>query len=205
MLLETGYENTTLTGSGAAEVPSYPQAYLRLGTGDPHLELDLTAPSHTNDGTLGAKYELGYTSKAVWGANVQASLPTASRAFTAGGAQYTGNFNWGYTLNAEFSLAGTFGFDSLTGYDASGIVRRYFAFVPSLEATAALPGNAQFFAEYAYFTQAGIGLSSRSLVDFGLQKDLGPHWQVDVEYGTQPTLLNGQRAHYVGAGLAFMN
>jgi len=216
VLLENGYTNTTVTGPGGGEIADYPQSFLRLGTGDSHLEFAFSPPSSnassvggpavggTSDMNFGAKYELGYNANAVWGVNAQVSLPSGSRAFTAGGSQYTGNFNWGYTLNAEFSLAGTLGFNSLAGYNPSGSVTHYFAFIPSLELEATLPANSQLFAEYAYFSQAGVGLGSRSLFDFGYQKDIGPHVQLDIEYGIQPTVLNGQQLHYVGAGLSFM-
>jgi hypothetical protein len=29
--------------------------------------------------------------------------------------------------------------------------------------------------------------------------------QLDVEAGWSPTLINGQRQHYIGAGISFMN
>ncbi len=216
VLLENGYTNTTVTGAGGGEIANYPQSFLRLGTGDPHLEFSFSPPSSnasslggatvggTSDMNFGAKYELGYNANAVWGVNAQVSVPSGSHAFTAGGAQYTGNFNWGYTLNSEFSLAGTLGFNSLAGYNTSGNVAHFFAFIPSVELEASLPANSQLFAEYAYFSQAGVGLGSRSLFDFGYQKDIGPHVQFDVEYGIQPTVLNGQQLHYIGAGLSFM-
>ncbi len=218
VLLENGYTNTTVTGTGGGEISTYPQSFLRLGTGDPHLEFSFSPPSSnassvggaivggSSDMNLGVKDELGYNANAnaVWGVNAQVSVPSDSRAFTAGGAQYTGNFNWGYTLNSEFSLAGTLGFNSLAGYNASGSVARYFAFIPSLELEASLPANSQLFAEYAYFSQAGVGLGSRGLFDFGYQKDIGPRVQLDIEYGIQPTVLNGQQLHYIGAGLSFM-
>jgi len=216
VLLENGYTNTTVTGPGGGETAAYPQSFLRLGTGDPHLEFSFAPPSSnassvggataggTSDMNFGVKDELGYTANALWGVNAQVSVPSGSRAFTAGGSQYSGNFNWGYTLNAEFSLAGTLGFNSLAGFGSNGNVAHYFAFIPSLELEASLPANSQLFAEYAYFSQAGVGLGSRSLFDFGYQKDIGPHVQLDVEYGIQPTVLNGQQLHYVGAGLSFM-
>jgi opacity protein-like surface antigen len=216
VLLETGYTNTTVTGPGSGNAVTYPQAFLRVGTGNSRLEFAFTPPSSnasstggtvvggTSDMNFGAKYELGTSAAAVWGVNAQVSIPSGSRAFSAGGAQYTGNFNWSYTLNSEFSLAGTLGFNSLAGYNANGNVQHFFAFIPSVELEAALPANSQLFAEYAYFSQAGVGLGGRSLLDFGFQHDFTPHLQFDVEYGVQPTTLGGQRQHYVGAGLAFM-
>ena len=217
VVIETGYTNTSTTGTGGGQTVEYPQTFLRVGTGDPHLEFSLTPPTSvstsvggaltggTADTNAGVKYELGYTDKAVWGVNGQISFPTGSRAFTAGSSQYTGNFNWGYTLSPEFSLAGTLGFNALAGYDANGAVQHYFAFVPSVELEATLPANSQLFAEYAYFSQAGVGLGSRSFLDFGYQKDLSAHIQIDLEYGVQPTLLLGQRVHSIGGGIAFMN
>jgi opacity protein-like surface antigen len=216
-LLETGYTNSTITGSAGGETAQYPQAFLRLGTGDPHLEFSFSPPSSnvtsvggatvggTSDMNAGVKYELGYNDKAVWGVNAQVSVPSGSHAFTAGVPQYVGNFNWSYTLNSEFSLAGTLGFNSLAGYTPSEQVQRYFAFIPSVELEASLPANSQLFIEYAYFSQAGAGVGSRSLIDAGYQKDLSAHVQFDVEYGVQPTTLGGQRLHYIGAGLSFMN
>jgi hypothetical protein len=220
VLLESGYSNTTITGPGGGSQANYPQAFLRLGTWDPHLEIDFTPPSAlsstagstringSSDVNAGVKYELGYNARAVWGLNGAISFPTGSKAFTAGGAQYTGNFNWSYTLNAEFSAAGTFGFNALAGFAPSGDVQHFFAFIPTLELEAALPGPAsspsQLFAEYSYFSQSGVGLPGRSLLDFGYQKDFGPHVQFDVEFGVQPTVILNQQQHYIGAGLSFM-
>jgi len=59
--------------------------------------------------------------------------------------------------------------------------------------------------EYAYFSHGGPGLPAKSIVDFAYQRDFGPNVQHDVEYGFEPTTLNGQRLHYVGAGLSFMH
>jgi hypothetical protein len=220
VLLESGYANTTITGPGGGSATNYPQAFLRLGTWDPHLEIDLTPPSAlsssaggsrvagTSDINAGVKYELGYNARAVWGVNGTISFPTGSKTFTAGGAQYTGNFNWSYTLNSEFSAAGTLGFNALAGFDPSGNVQHFFGFIPTLELEAALPSPStspsQLFAEYSYFSQSGVGQPARTLLDFGYQKDFGPHVQFDIEYGVQPTVIFGQQQHYVGAGLSFM-
>jgi hypothetical protein len=220
VLLETGYTNTTITGPNGGSATTYPQALLRFGTWNSHLGFYFTPPSAesitaggpraagTSDINTGVKYELGYNAKAVWGVNGQVSFPTGSKAFTAGGAQYTGNFNWSYTLNNEFSTAGTLGFNSLAGFNPAGNVQHYFAFIPTLMLEAALPSPSsspsQLFAEYAYFSQTGVGLPGRSLIDFGYQKDLGSHVQFDIEYGVQPTVILGQQQHYIGAGLSFM-
>lgn len=215
--LENGYTNTTTTGTGGSNA-IYPQSLLRIGTADPHLDFEFGFPSAetssvgqprimgTSDVSLATKYELGYSSNALWGVYGAITYPTGSKAFSAGNAQFTGDFDAGYTINSEFSLAGTLSFNALSGINSAGAAQSYFAFIPSLELTAALPGGpSQLDAEYAYFSAAGPGLAGKSLIDFVYQRDFGSHVQFDVEYGFSPTLINGQTQHYVGAGLSFMN
>ncbi len=216
--LENGYTNTTTSGVGGGSTPLYPQSLLRIGTSDSHLDFEFGFPSYetssvgqptvtgTSDVSLATKYELGYNSKADWGLYGAIVYPTGTKTFTGGNAQFTGDFDLGYTLDSEFSLAGTLSFNALSGPNSAGAAQSYFAFIPSLELSAALPGGpSQISAEYAYFSAAGPGLRSKSLVDFVYQRDLGSHLQFDVEYGFSPTLVGGQKTHYVGAGLSFMN
>jgi hypothetical protein len=215
-VLETGYTNTVTTGPGAGNTATYPQAYLRFGTADPHLELEVTPPdanrsslggtlaTGASDVNLGAKYELGYSTRWLYGVNGLISFPTGSPAFTAGNAQFTGNFNWSYAVNTVLGFSGTLGFNDLSGLDPRGAAQSYFAFIPSLELTASLPGPSEIFGEYAYFSQAGVGLGSKYLFDFGYVHDIGTHVQLDAEYGFSPTVLDGQRQHYAGAGASFM-
>jgi hypothetical protein len=94
-LLENGWTNTVTTGPGGGNIATYPQSFLRVGTFDPDLEFTFGPPSFNrlssggsfvggwSDINLGAKYELGYTSKAVWGIGAIVSFPTGSRAVTA--------------------------------------------------------------------------------------------------------------------------
>src|SRR5579863_7316516 len=216
--LENGYTNTTTTGTGGGSSALYPQSLLRIGTFDPHLDFEFGFPSAetssvgqqrvigSTDISFASKYELGYSSSGDWGLYGAVTLPTGSKGFTAGSAQFTGDLNGGYTINSEFSLAGTLSFNALSGSNAAGLAQSYFAFIPSLELTAALPGGpSQISAEYAYFSAAGPGLGSKSLVDFVYQRDFGNHVQFDAEYGFSPTVINGQKQHYIGAGLSFMN
>jgi hypothetical protein len=216
VLIENGYTNTTTTGPGGGVTVSYPQSLIRIGTSDPHLEFSVTPPSFNrsslggsvatgySDINVGAKYEIGYNRTASWGANAFVTIPTGARAFTAGAAQYTGNLNWSDAIGPVFSLSGTFGFNALNGYNSAGNVQPYFSFIPSVVLAAGLPGPASAFAEYAYFSQIGPGLGSKSLVDFGYSHDLGRNVQVDVEYGFSPTPINGQKSSYAGAGLSLM-
>jgi len=218
VVLENGYTNLVTTGPGGGNTATYPQSLLRIGTADPHLDFEVGPISENrssvggvfaeglSDLAIGAKYELGYTSNADWGLNAVVTIPTGATAFSAGNAQYTGNFNWAYTVNSEFALSGTLGFNAFSAYVSAGVPQSYFAFTPTIELSAALPGGpSQISAEYAYFSKAGPALGSKTFVDFIYQRDFGQHVQFDVEYGFSPTLLNGQTQHYVGAGLSFMN
>jgi hypothetical protein len=216
--LENGYTNTTTSGPGGGSSADCPQSLLRLGTFDPHLDFEFGFPSAetssvgqptvagSTDISMATKYELGYGSNADWGLYGAVTIPTGSKAFTAGNAEFTGDLDGGYTINSEFSLAGTLSFNALSAANSAGLAQSYFAFIPSLELSAALPGApSQISAEYAYFSAAGPGLSSKSLVDFVYQRDFVKHVQLDVEYGFSPTVISGQKERYIGAGLSFMN
>jgi hypothetical protein len=217
-VLENGYTNETTSGAGGGSDAYYPQSLLRIGTADPHLDFEFGFPSYetssvgqptttgTSDVSLGTKYELGYNSNAFWGVYGAITYPTGSKAFTAGNAEFTGDLNGSYTISSEFSLAGTLSFNALSAANAAGSPQSYFCFIPSLELSAALPGGpSQILAEYAYFSAAGPGFGSKDLIDFVYQRDFVNHVQLDVEYGFSPTVLNGGKQHYVGAGLSFMN
>jgi hypothetical protein len=217
VLLESGYTNTTTTGNGAGTTASYPQSLLRVGTANPNVEYDITFPTYersraagavvggSGDVAVGLQTELGYSSSAVWGANAFVTLPTGSTAFTAGSSQYVGNFNVSDTLSPAMSLFGTVGFDELSAIDGAGNSQSYFTFVPSIGAALTLSPVSQAFAEAAYYTHAGLGLGSKVLYDFGYQHTLGPHVLLDVNAGFSPSISNGSRQHYVGAGISLMN
>ena len=106
-----------------------------------------------------------------------------------------------------FGVNGTFAVNALSGINSPGNAQSYFAFIPSIETTAALPGgrSPELYGEYAYYSQAGPNLGTKNVFDFGYIRDFGPHLQFDVEYGFPPTVINGQKQHYIGAGLSFMN
>lgn len=216
--LENGYTNLVTTGPGGGNTATYPQSLIRFGTADSHLDLEVgpISENHSSVGgasapgmsdlAIGAKYELGYTANADWGVNAVVTIPTGAIPFGAGNAEYTGNFNWAYTLNSEFGVSGTLGFNALSAFVSAGVPQSYFAFTPTFELSAALPGGpSQVSVEYAYFSKAGPTLGSKSFVDFVYQRDFGLHVQFDVEYGFSPTPILEQKQHYVGAGLSFMN
>jgi hypothetical protein len=214
--IENGYTNTILTGPGGSNTINYPQSFVRVGIG-PHMELSFSPPSFnrtstggtilsgSSDMNFGAKWEFGYNEKASWGGNVLVSAPTGDPAFTAGATQYTGNLNWSYSLSPVWSASGTLGFNSLAALNAQGQYQNYSAFIPSIDFSALLPANSAAFAEYVYYSHAGPGLAGRSLIDFGYIYDAGAHVQLDIEYGFQPTVIDGQKQHYFGAGVSFMN
>jgi hypothetical protein len=204
------------TGPGGGNTATYPQAFLRVGSFDPHLEYTIGAPSFErssigaalasgwSDMNLGAKYELGYTAKAVWGVGAIVSLPTGNAPFTAGHPQYTGDFNWTYAFNSTWSLSGTVSANALSAPNASGVIQPYFAWLPSIALSAGLPQSSSFFVEYAYYSRTAPNLGAKSLIDGGYIRDFGPNLQFDVEYGDSPTRLNAQTQHYVGAGLSVL-
>ncbi len=219
-VVENGYSNITSTGPGGANTVMAGQndVGVRIGTFDPHLDIEFTPPNYmrssvggvvatgSSDIALGVKYELGYTDKALWGAAAFATVPSGTHAFTAGNAQYTGDFNFAYTLSPAFSLATTLSTNALSGINSAGQPQSYFAFIPSVELSATLPGYPnELFGEYAYYSAAGPSLGSKSVIDFGYLRDIGPHVQLDVEYGLSPTVINTQQYHYIGAGVSFMN
>ncbi len=77
--IENGYTNTTTTGLGGGSGVNYPQSLIRVGTADPHFDLEFGPPSYetssagtptvtgASDVNLGVKYEVGYSSNADWG------------------------------------------------------------------------------------------------------------------------------------------
>jgi hypothetical protein len=215
-LLENGWSNTITTGTGDGNTASYPQSLLKLGTINPHLDLEIGLPNITRttvggayvagvtDVNFGAKYELGYSAKVVWGVAGLVSVPSGDTAFTAGESTYTLGGNWSYTLTSLFALAGTVNLNALAGPDATGTTRRYSSIAPSVVFEATPSSFTTIFAEYAYTSHAGYSLPGRTTLDAGVSADLTPHFQFDVEAGWLPTLIQGQRQHYVGAGLSIM-
>jgi hypothetical protein len=213
VIVETGYSNLVTTGPNGSIAVAYPQATIRVGTRVPNLELDVAPPSYNRagggpsgygDAAFGAKYLLGNTARAVYGASVLASVPTGNPAFTSSGASYDVSANGSSTLGPILGVFGSLAFEAFAaGNDASGRLQRFGAFAPSLGFTATLPANSQIFGEAAYVSHAGYGLGGRTTYDFGYQKDLSTNVQADAEYGFSPTTILGARLHYLGAGISF--
>jgi len=65
--------------------------------------------------------------------------------------------------------------------------------------TAQLPKYYQFYAEFDQ-TKLGPEQGGRTFTDFGLQKLLGPSFELDAEYGVSFTPVNGSTFNYLGVG-----
>ena len=215
--IENDYTNSITTGTYAAIVATYPQTLVIFGTSDPHLDVEIgpLATNHSSAGgrpidgasdlELSAKYELGLHSNVVWGVEGTVTIPSGAPAFTYGNAQFLGDLNWDYEIDSTYALSGTFSFRAASAVTPAGTARSYFAFVPSVELIALLPGHrSQVSAEYAYFSRAGPNLGARSYVDFAYQRDLGPNLEVEAEYGLAPTLVDGGTERYLEGGLTLL-
>jgi hypothetical protein len=215
VLVESGYANVVSTGPEAGVAANYPQAVIRIGTFDPKFEFDIFAPNYTHsslggangwsDFAVGTQFNLGQSDDAVWGGGAIVWIPTGDRAFTAGGAQFTGDFNWVYNLGPVLGLFGTESVNALSNLRPNGNAQSYFAFIPSNGISAGLSASSVLYGEYTYYSQVSAAPGSKSLFDFGYEQGLGSHIVLDVEYGFSPPGPSGQKQHYVGAGLSFMN
>src|SRR5579863_9656116 len=96
VLIENGYTNLVTTGPAGGNTATYPQSLVRIGTSDPHLDVEVgpIAENHSSVGgtfaaglsdlAIGAKYEIGYSANADWGINAVVTIPTGATAFSAG-------------------------------------------------------------------------------------------------------------------------
>ena len=215
-IIEDGWSNTVTTGPNGGATTSFAQTFIHFGSWDPHLEFTLTPPSWNHsvsggavadgasDMAFGAKRELGYDGNAVWGIGAQMSVPSGDNGFTGGLPQYAEDANWSISMGPEYSIGGTVAFETIAGLEPHGAEVRQGAFVPSFVLAAATNPTGQLYLEYASFSHAAVGLPSRILYDTGYVRDLTPDTQVDLEYGFSPTIVQGQRQHYVGIGMSFM-
>jgi len=213
LLIETGYTNATTSGAGASSLVSYPQATLRVGVAR-NLEFDLVPESiarlsgdprltGTTDSAIGAKYEFGYTSKFVYGANVLYTLSTGNGPFTGNGDGLLANLNAGLTLSPALAVFATLGYNEQSAATPS-IPARFHAFQPSLGLSLALPQSFAFYAEGFDQSSTGPGLGGRFGYDLGIQKDVGSRLQLDVNYYNYPGVQNGGHLHSIGFGAAYL-
>lgn len=208
VLLETGYQNLSMTGTG--RTLTYPQTDLRIGTGFHAVEFDLTPPSYeqitgaggtisgSSDTALGFKYFIGTTPRFAYGVQLQVTLPTGGAGITANGSELYGSFNYLYTLSPVFSLGGTLFEQSTTNGP-----ERWGQFISALALEASLPASNGAFAEVATFTSAtGPGSSALTQYKLGVTHDFGQRLQIDLEGGLSPT-LSPARYRFLGFGASY--
>ncbi len=213
LLIETGYTNATTSGSGANGTVTYPQANLRVGLGG-GLEFDLVPPSLARyagtlrangitDGAIGAKYEIGDTSKFSYGLNVLYTLASGTAPFSGFGDGILANANATYTVSPAVGLYATFGYNEQSA-GTQTVPARYHDYQTSLGGSLALPPNVNVFFEGFDQSSTGVGLGGRFAIDTGIEKDLGSRVQLDANYYDYLGVQNGGHQHSVGLGAAYL-
>jgi hypothetical protein len=213
LLVESGYTNAATSGAGANQLVTYPQASLRVGLGH-NLEFDLDPESlarlsgkpvvtGTTDSEIGGKYEIGYTSKFVYGVNALYTLSTGSAPFTGNGDGILANLNGAFALTPAVGLFATFGYNEQSA-GTPGVPARYHNIQPSLGATLSLPESFDVFFEGFNQSSTGPGLGGRSGFDTGFQEDVGSRLQLDFNYFDYLGVQNGGHLHSIGFGAAYL-
>lgn len=194
-----------------------PQNFLRVGVA-PRFELDVVGPNYvgtrqyapgetgsaTNgvtDSGLGAKYEFTPAGRWLFAIDALDLPPNGSPFLTAGNVTLTGNLDVSYALSPAAGIGTTIAVSSTGGFAPSGVHARYGVTTPSVVLTTQIRHYYQFYAEYVYVSKLAPDLGGRAFLDGGVQKLLGTHTEIDVEYGHS---LIGDPAlvfRYVGAGL----
>ncbi len=213
LLIETGYTNATTSGNGASSLVTYPQASLRVGLSR-NFEFDFDPESSavisgyprisgTTDSAIGVKYEIGYTSKMVYGVNVVYTLPTGSAPFTGFGDGILANANAGLTLSSALSAFASVGYNEQSAGSLSPAAR-YHDVQPSLGASLSLPQSFSVFLEGFGQSSTAPGVGGRYGFDTGVQKDVGSRLQLDLNYFDYFGVQNGGHLHSIGFGAAYL-
>lgn len=216
-VFELGYQNQVTGTASAGSIESQaPQNFLRLGVAT-RFELDVIGPNYVRtrsfaagipdevtsgvtDSGLGFKAELPPAGR--WGIAFDGLYlpPNGSPFLTAGNATFTGNLDAAYALSPSASIGTTIAVSSTGGYAADGTHARYGAMMPSLVITEQVPHFYQFYAEYVFVSKLAPDEGGRAFTDFGIQKLLGSHLEIDLEYGHAFTAVPALRFDYVGTG-----
>jgi len=214
LLLESGYTNLTSSGAGASSLVTVPQGSIRVGLGG-NLEFDLGPPSigylsgtprqvGITDGSIGFKYEIGYSKRLLYGINALYTLPVGSAdVFSSNGDGILANVNGALTLSPNVGLFATFGYNAQNAGTVAAPAR-YHDYQPSLGASVSLPQNVYVFLEGFDVSSTGPGLGGRFGYDTGFQKDIGSRLQLDFNYFNYLGVQNGQHQHSIGFGAAYL-
>ena len=207
VVLEEGFQESARGGFAPSVTSVYPEGFERIGVAD-RFEIDVIGPNFNrmragstlttgySDLGLGFKLELPPRTRFTYAFDGLVTAATGTGGFGYGGPSETLNADVAYTLSPAMGVATTLAGSS----SASGAVR-YGTFNPSVVVTAQTPSDAQVFAELGADTKNGPQAGGRAFTDFGVQKLLGHHLEIDVEYGLDLTPVAGARSHYVGTGL----
>lgn len=214
VVFEEGYQSTIQSGTSASVTAAYPQGFERVGVAD-RFEVDAIGPSFNrmragsklttgySDLGLGFKFELPPSGRFTYGIDGLITAATGSGGFGNGGPSETANADIAYALSPSIGLGTTLALSSTAGfYEDEGRMHaaRYGAFEPSVVVTAQIPNDYQFYAELVGLTKIAPQAGGRVYTDFGVQKLIGPNFEVDAEYGIDFTPVDGSRFNYVGAG-----
>jgi hypothetical protein len=216
VVAELGYQNTQIGPSGSRTTQiQIAQGFIRYGVAR-RFELDLVGPNDVlqrsaignsagfTDTGIGFKYELPPASRWEVGFDGLYSTPDGARTLTAGNATYTANADVSYNLTATTSVGSTLSFAATGGSSATGVHAKYGTFTPSFLVLQQIDVATQAYVEYVDVSRLAPDAGNRAFVDVGLQRLLGSHLEVDVEYGHTLTADPTLRFIYAGAGIGLL-
>ncbi len=213
IVIETGYQHSTLRVKGGGRADNYPQAVFRTGLPG-RSEFVLVAPNYTTQSSpdgesagwsaivTGIKHSLGYNSTWQGAAEALFTLPSGSDAFGSRGLGVAVNGIVAYSLSEHTGISLQLGISSQTDPSASG-GDRFTSFISNLVATWQPIDRLQFYGEIFGQSKTGPGKSAGYNLDGGVQYLLTPSWEIDIEGGVRLTGDLGGYTHFFGAGTGF--
>ncbi len=213
LLIESGYTNLTTSGTGASSAVTYPQASLRVGVAR-DLEFDLDPSSierisgaptvtDTTDTSLGVKYEIGYTSKLLYGVNVLYTANSGGPVAGSNGEGVLANFNGAWTLSPAIGVFATVGYNAQSAGTREA-PQRYRGIDPSLGASVSLPASFAFALEGFGQSSTAPGEGGRYGLDAAVERDIGSRVQLDINYFDYLGVQDGAHLHSIGFGAAYL-
>ncbi len=219
VVLEMGFQHSTLRGPGGGAADSYPQTMLRAGLPG-RSELVLLAPNYTRQVThpisdsteekltgssavtLGIKHSVGYTRSWLGAVEALFTLPSGGSAFGSRGLGAAFNGIAAYSLTEQIGLSLQLGVSSQTDPVSAG-GGRFTSFISNIVATWQPTTRLQFYGEIFGQSSTGPGKGAGYNADSGVQYLLAPSWEIDLEGGIRLTGDLGGYTHYFGAGMGF--